>query len=181
MSKYGITREAYESFVNVVSDWDPIPSVYTPSTTGAAAAPTWGIMPLSGSTVVGASLSRQAIVGKLVDQGYWVKATGSRDTKDGWTKDSDWDYVVFDPDHTFYNSVKDGVQWHLGGSGRGEEFVSLKQGDTNLILVDKEDVWKKYVIATNLIKTLNSKTKEERIKVFVSVFGIDSNAKAVEF
>jgi hypothetical protein len=47
--------------------------------------------------------------------------------------------------------------------------------------VDKEEIWKKYIIATNLIKTLNSKTKGERVAVFDSVFGKDSNAKALEF
>ena len=38
-----------------------------------------------------------------------------------------------------------------------------------------------YKSSINLIKTLNSKTKGERIAVFDSVFGKDSNAKALEF
>ncbi len=185
MSKYDITKEEYESFVKAASEWEDarkgVSVGYLPSTsTGAPAIPAWGIAPII-SSGVSMSTFRQSIVGKLVDQGYWVKATGSRVTKDGWTSGSDWDYVVFDPDRNLDKELGNSVEWHLGGSGRGEEFNSWKQRDVNLILVDKEDVWKKYVIATNLIKTLNSKTKEERIKVFDSVFGRDSNAKAVEF
>lgn len=126
------------------------------------------------------SFRRQAIVQQIVDQGYWIKATGSRVTKDGWTDESDWDYVVFDPDKRFWNSL-DESNWTVGSDADQGEFISIRQGDTNLILVDKEEVWKKYIIATNLIKTLNSKTKGERIAVFDSVFGKDKNATAVEF
>ena len=126
------------------------------------------------------SFRRQAIVQQIVDQGYWIKATGSRVTKDGWTNESDWDYVVFDPDKKFWNSL-DESNWTIGSDADQGEFISIRQGDTNLILVDKEEVWKKYIIATNLIKTLNSKTKGERIAVFDSVFGKDKNAAAVEF
>lgn len=121
---------------------------------------------------------RRHIVSELIEEGYWVKMTGSRVTKDGWTEASDWDYVVFDPDQKLKSKYFD---WTQGSEVDNGEFLSIKQGDINLILVDKEEIWKKYIIATNLIKALNSKTKEERIKVFDSVFGKDSNTKAVEF
>lgn len=124
---------------------------------------------------------RDKIVREIVEDGYWIKMTGSRVTKDGWTDKSDWDYVVYDPDKKLGDKLIRTTGWAIGGSGNGTEFSSFKCGDVNLILVDKEEVWKKYIIATNLIKTLNSKTKGERIAVFDSVFGKDKNAAAVEF
>lgn len=127
-----------------------------------------------------ATALRQEIILGIVEKGLWIKMTGSRVTKDGWTSESDWDYVVYDPDHKYYDSLNK-EEWVLGSNVDSGEFTSIRKGDVNLILVDKEDIWKKYIIATNLIKTLNSKTKGERITVFDSVFGRDSNAKAVEF
>jgi len=135
-----------------------------------------------GSLVAGLTspMNRDKIIRELVDDGYRVKMTGSRVTKDGWTNESDWDYVVYDPDHKFANTI-DSQEWVLGSNVDAGEFMSIRKNDVNLILVDKEEIWKKYIIATNLIKTLNSKTKGERVAVFDSVFGKDSNAKALEF
>ncbi len=124
---------------------------------------------------------RRRVISDIVNDGYWVKATGSRVTKDGWTDDSDWDYVVYDPDHKLQDVYKQIDGWVLGSDAGQGEFASIRKYDVNLILVGQEEIWKKYIIATNLIKTLNSKTKGERIAVFDSVFGKDSNAKAVEF
>lgn len=124
---------------------------------------------------------RKSTITNLIEEGYWVKMTGSRVTKDGWTNESDWDYVVYDPDKRLGPKFPPEDGWVLGSdAGRGE-FDSIKLNGVNLILVDKEEIWKKYIIATNLIKTLNSKTKEERIAVFASVFGRDKNASAVDF
>jgi len=151
--------------------------------------PVLGVWP-SGSSVGGlgslvagltSPMNRDKIIRELVDDGYWVKMTGSRVTKDGWTDESDWDYVVYDPDKKLRSKFLAEDGWVLGSdAGRGE-FDSIKLNGVNLILVDKEEIWKKYIIATNLIKTLNSKTKGERCAVFDSVFGKDSNAKALEF
>lgn len=125
--------------------------------------------------------NRRKVISDLVNDGYWIKMTGSRVTKDGWTDDSDWDYVVYDPDQKLQDVYKQIDGWVLGSDAGQGEFASIRKHDVNLILVSQEEIWKKYIIATNLIKTLNSKTKEERIAVFDSVFGKDSNAKAVEF
>ena len=142
----------------------------------------WPTTVPTGSLVGALGLSRrEKIISDLVNDGYWVKATGSRVTKDGWTDKSDWDYVVYDPDHKLQDVFKQIDGWVLGSDAGQGEFASIRKHDVNLILVSQEEIWKKYIIATNLIKTLNSKTKEERIAVFDSVFGKDSNAKAVEF
>lgn len=142
----------------------------------------WPIPMPTGSLVSTLGRSkREKIISDLVNDGYWVKATGSRVTKDGWTDESDWDYVVYDPDHKLQDVYKQIDGWVLGSDAGQGEFASIRKYDVNLILVDKEEVWKKYIIATNLIKTLNSKTKKERIAVFDSVFGRDRNADAVDF
>lgn len=139
--------------------------------------------PVSTGSLVGilGLARRDKIISDLVNKGYWVKATGSRVTKDGWTDDSDWDYVVYDPDQKLQDVFKQIDGWVLGSDAGQGEFASIRKHDVNLILVSQEEIWKKYIIATNLIKTLNSKSKGERIAVFDSVFGRDSNAKAVEF
>lgn len=131
------------------------------------------------------TVNKEYEVYKIVDKGYWIKATGSRVTKDGWTEESDWDYVIFDPDMKLEPELmKDG--WELGGSGVVEVesfrcFSSLKKGNLNFILVNKEEDWKKWVIATNLLKMMNPKTKEERIKLFDTVFGKTPDSKATDF
>jgi predicted nucleotidyltransferase len=159
------------------------PTAWWPSTTSGTILPTslgTGATPSSILSVLGIS-QRDKIIRELVDDGYWVKMTGSRVTKDGWTNESDWDYVVYDPDKKLRSKFLAEDGWVLGSdAGRGE-FDSIKLNGVNLILVDKEEIWKKYIIATNLIKTLNSMTKGERCAVFDSVFGKDSNAKALEF
>lgn len=124
---------------------------------------------------------RDKIVREIVEDGYWIKMTGSRVTKDGWTSESDWDYVVYDPDYKLQDVYKQIDGWVLGSDAGQGEFASIRKNDVNLILVSQEEIWKKYIIATDLIKTLNSKTKGERIAVFDSVFGKDKNAAAVEF
>lgn len=156
------------------------PTAWWPSTTTGSPLTT-GAFPSSSSILSTLGISqRDKIIRELVDDGYWVKMTGSRVTKDGWTDESDWDYVVYDPDKKFANSLRL-EECVIGSNVDAGEFMSIRKGDVNLILVDKEEIWKKYIIATNLIMTLNSKTKGERVAVFDSVFGKDSNAKAVEF
>ena len=155
------------------------PTAWWPSTTTGGPIAT-GVFPTRGLVSVGMSMLRDKSSRELVDGGYWVKMTGSRVTKDGWTSESDWDYVVYDPDKKFAGSLKL-EEWVVGSLVDGGEFMSIRKGEVNLILVDKEEIWKKYIIATNLIKALNSKTKKERIAIFDSVFGRDKNTKAVEF
>lgn len=158
-----LTKEDLEKTITVpTSPWP------TPVSTGSL-----GKLSIEGA--------RRKIISDLVNDGYWVKATGSRVTKDGWTSESDWDYVVYDPDHKLQDVYKQIDGWVLGSDAGQGEFASIRKNDVNLILVSQEEIWKKFIIATNLIKTLNSKTKEERIAVFDSVFGRDRNADAVDF
>ena len=157
------------------------PTAWWPSTTTGSPIAT-GAYPTPTSLLSALGISqRDKIIRELVDDGYWVKMTGSRVTKDGWTSESDWDYVVYDPDCKLQDVYKQIDGWVPGSDAGQGEFASIRKHDVNLILVSQEEIWKKYIIATNLIKALNSRTKEERIKVFDSVFGKDVNAHAVEF
>lgn len=160
------------------------PSLWTTGPTGSSSG-TWTPFSFPSATKGVRVEPRESIVLDLVQEGYWVKATGSRVTKSGYTSESDWDYVVYDPDnHLLTKLTTEGSQWIKDGSGNGDpgiDFHSFKNGKTNLILVSTEDIWKKYIIATNLIKSLDCKTKKERIAVFDSVFERDRNLQAVEF
>ena len=155
-------------------------SMYTSIMPGAISWPT----PTSASRATGNIHSREQVVLDLVQEGYWVKATGSRVTKSGYIFESDWDYVVYDPDNHLVNKLLADSNWSKDGSGNGDpgiDFHSFKNGMTNLILVSTEDIWKKYIIATNLIKSLDCKTKKERIAIFDSVFERDKNLRAIDF
>jgi hypothetical protein len=159
---------------------------YSPGGLGLTSGmPILSTTPVSTPTIFGRpfdEVRRTLEVGKIVDKGYWIKATGSRVTKSGWTNESDWDYVIFDPGMKLESELmKDG--WELGGSGEELDrcFSSLKKGQVNFILVKSEDIWKKWIIATNLIKAMDPKTKEERVGIFDTVFGKTSDSKAMEF
>ena len=112
-------------------------------------------------------------IAAIVCSGKYIKPTGSRVTESGWDpKRSDFDFVVLDQDKSLAHALERNIEWYQGGSGNGTEFTSYKYKDSlNLILVDSKEIFNKYVAATECIKALNCKTKEERIKVFDSIFG----------
>jgi len=124
-----------------------------------------------------------SVIGKIVSLGHFVKMTGSRVTTH-YNKDSDFDYVVYDPQRTLEKELKNSSSWTMGGSGNGEEFNSFKRefGETiNLILVDKAEIFQKYCLATDIIKSVNPKTKAERIAYFDMVFGRKTQTEALPF
>lgn len=117
--------------------------------------------------------------------GLYMKPTGSRVTASGWTDQSDYDFVVLDREKKLANFLNGLTSWKRGGSGNGSEFTSYKSTEydctVNLILVDSDKVFRKYCTATEIIKTLDTKTKEERIKIFDMVFGKTPETKEVPF
>jgi hypothetical protein len=117
--------------------------------------------------------------------GLYMKPTGSRVTASGWTDQSDYDFVVLDREKKLAHFLNSLTSWEPGGSGNGEEFTSFKSTEygvtLNLILVDSDDVFRKYCAATEIIKTLNTQTREERIKIFDMVFGRTLETKEVPF
>lgn len=118
----------------------------------------------------------KSFIADVVAKGHYVKPTGSRVTESGWTEKSDYDFVVLDKEKTLAHYLARHRHAAEGGSGNGSEFTSYKiysdsSSVLNLILVDSQEVFMKYCVATEIIKTLNTKTKAERIKVFGTVFG----------
>jgi len=127
-------------------------------------------------------MSDLTTVALVVNMGLWVKPTGSRVTKSGWKDLSDYDYVVFDPEDKLSKQLVDRWGFGVGGSERPEqEFTSYKKGVLNFIVTSKADFFKKYCMATELIKTVDAKTREERIKLFDIIFGTPANLEALEF
>ena len=168
------------TIMSIPTPLEEIHSTYSSSPASVLVAGTGGLSASAFPVATVSTWDRQNTLMKLIDNGYWVKATGSRVTTN-FTEESDYDYVVFDPE---YKLMLEG--WALGGSGdnghlNGRIFSSLKKGPINLILVDKEDQWKKWIIATNLIKAINPTSKEERINLFNTVFGNTPNSKAMDF
>jgi hypothetical protein len=179
MIENDLLEEIFKASEYTHSDWSPAVRVMPTFTSGMAST----VMDDTRSSPI-YYIPRDTIVGNLVQEGYWVKATGSRVTQDGWTESSDWDYVVYDPENTLHTKLVKDSSWTLGGSGNGVlgiDFYSFKQGNVNLIITNKDPVWKKYIIATNLLRMLNPKTKKERIAIFDSVFGNNADSQAVEF
>lgn len=124
-------------------------------------------------------MSRSDIITKLIDMGYWVRLSGSRVT-DHYTDHSDWDYVVYDKDGKVA-SVLENYGFTFGGSERPEaQFQSFRSGDTNIIVCSDKDYYNKYVLATEVMRAANPKTKEERIKIFDTIFGKTNNDQHTE-
>lgn len=115
-------------------------------------------------------------VSNVVRQGFYIKPTGSRCIEGAYTRDSDWDFVVYDPGREFYNYlIKNPKTYSVGGSGNQGEFQSFKAKSvcdvTNFILVDDKDIFNKWIAATELAKAMKATDKETRIKIFDTVFG----------
>lgn len=112
---------------------------------------------------------------ELTEKGYQFFKTGSRVTTH-FTKSSDWDYVVYDPTCDLEKGLETSSHWVRGGSNRLESpFDSFKTHGingtvTNLILVQFKEDYKKWIMATEVVKKTNPKTKEERIKMFDLIF-----------
>lgn len=122
-----------------------------------------------------------ADVTAVVHLGLWIKPTGSRVTKSGWSGTSDYDYVVFDPEDKLSKLLAK-ADYKIGGSQRPEqEFTSYVKGSLNFIVTSKADYFQKYCRATELIKTVDAKTKEERIKMFDIIFGVNDSTNVLEF
>jgi hypothetical protein len=111
---------------------------------------------------------------QVVDRGYNICATGSRVTTNFDPLTSDYDYVVFDWDKKFASRLST-VEWSEGDSGNEHsEFhsykKSVKEGSINFIVVQDKEEYRKYLLATELLKKMNPGSKEERIKLFDMIF-----------
>lgn len=124
------------------------------------------------------SSSIEQEVCQAVNKGYNLCASGSRVTTH-YTETSDFDYVVFDWDGNFCNNVLNVKEWEEGGSGNlFSDFTSYKKrtsnGTINFIVVKDKEYYRKYVLATELIKKIDPKDKKGRVELFDMVFKQDN-------
>lgn len=127
--------------------------------------------PYTASTDTRTSIAEEIL--QVVDRGYNLCATGSRVTHH-YKPWSDYDYVIFDWDKKFRSRLST-VEWEEGGSGNEHsEFYSykksVKEGVLNFIVVQDKEYYRKYLLATELLKKMNPDSKEERIKLFDMIF-----------
>ena len=115
------------------------------------------------------------LVTELIRKGKHIYATGSRVTTH-FKPDSDYDYVVLDPEYKLCTEYER-QGWVIGGSGNrhNPDFNSIKATDiegitVNLICVSEKETFNKYVMASDLIRTVDPETKEERVKLFDLIF-----------
>lgn len=98
--------------------------------------------------------------------------TGSAYICDPPVTDTDEDYVVLVEEFTQAARLLEVQGWEIGGSifeGHQNYFFSFKKGKVNLIIVDSQDVYDKFVNATKLAKSLNLTKKEDRITLFQAI------------
>ena len=136
----------------------------------------WNVL-LVDETTYKTGETRLEVVEQLIARGCHVFATGSRVTTHFDPKESDWDYVVLDEDFTLANHYTMEDFWYQGESGNQySDFLSRKKimKDSscvvNLIFVPTKEVFNQYVMATNLIRKVDPKTKAERIELFDLIF-----------
>ena len=119
---------------------------------------------------------RQKVVTAVVQEGFFIRPTGSRVTKSGWKDTSDWDYVVLDTEDKLISHLSTldefrNMAFHPDGSGNTKSnFESYRIAEVNLIIVKDKPTFEKYMVATELIKALDCQTKEERVKYFDIIF-----------
>jgi len=94
---------------------------------------------------------------------------GSRVTCVPAPTDTDEDVLILTDDLSKFvtGCVKAGFK--ETGSYAGTAFVSLRQGEVNLIITDEGEFYDKFMLATYVCKSLNVLDKQHRIIVFQSI------------
>ena len=122
--------------------------------------------------------TKEGVIIQLVQRGLHIYATGSRITSNFNPKESDYDYVVLDNERwELHDHYVSNDNWQVGESGNQySTFQSLKKNMkdstevVNLIFVNSKDMFTKYCMASDLIRTVNPSTKKERIQLFDLIF-----------
>ena len=108
--------------------------------------------------------------------------TGSRVICDPAPMDTDEDWVCFSPRYEAAIAaleaegfVSEGLPQFYTGNDRGN-FRSLRRGEINLILTDKEEFFDLFVSATELARRFNLVKKADRIALFqVVLYGVKAH------
>lgn len=114
-----------------------------------------------------------------LDNDLWIKRTGSQLIEG--IEPNDYDFVVEDTECVMKCWLeRNGYQ--IGGSDTPEsEFTSWKNGKVNIIVCNSRPFYQKYLMATELLKQLQPKTKEERVDIFDTVMGRNKEKYEVAF
>lgn len=114
-----------------------------------------------------------------VDNDIWIRRTGSQLIED--VVPEDRDFVAEDIDGKLVPYLEQNGYW-LGGSSRPEaQFMSWKKGEVNIIVCHDREYFRKYLMATELLKKMQPKTKQERINIFDTIFGTNNKDTDVPF
>lgn len=105
------------------------------------------------------------------------RLVGSRVTCDPAPTDTDEDVLVLAREEKWeFAEWATTIGFTMGGSDPTEhdpesrdDFLSLRRGDVNLIVVDKEESWRRFLAATHVAKRLNLLEKSDRIALFEAV------------
>lgn len=100
-----------------------------------------------------------------------VEPVGSRVTVDPPPMDTDEDYLVLvhKLNADLFSRLKE-LGFEGGRKHRDDDvFYSVRKGDINLIITDRQDFFDRFMLATEMAKSFNLKTKPERITLFQGV------------
>jgi len=111
----------------------------------------------------------------FIDNMIDMEFVGSRVTCNPPPKDTDEDILIYT--ETIATLIHDckangfvgGEVYFTPDSKTTSQFISLKQGDINLIVTDNKDFYDKFLLATHVCKTLNVMEKQHRITVFQAI------------
>lgn len=103
-----------------------------------------------------------------------VAQTGSRFICDPPPMNTDEDYVVL-TNNLYLMKLYFFTKGYRGGGSQDNEwdrnnFFSLRNGDTNIILTQSKEYFNNFVTATFIAKSLNLLRKEDRIQIFREIF-----------
>lgn len=83
--------------------------------------------------------------------------------------DTDDDQLVLVSDLQEYITDKEADGFVCCTSYPGEDFTSLRRGEVNLIVTQKQEFFDKFVFATKIAKKLNLQKKEDRVALFQAI------------
>lgn len=98
-----------------------------------------------------------------------MEYVGSRVTCVPAPTDTDEDVLILTDNLSVFIKRCNKAGFKLDGSYVGSQFVSLKQGEINLIITDNKEFYDKFMLATHVCKSLNVLDKQHRIAVFQAI------------
>lgn len=105
----------------------------------------------------------------FLDKVERIEYVGSRVTCKPAPTDTDEDILLFTKDIKTLIADCIEVGFTNGGFYEGTNFCSMRKGEINLIITDKEEFFDKFMLATYVCKSLNVLSKTDRIIMFQAI------------